>query len=69
MVKVFFIPINTTGNMEDISSSSPFTNSNSIEEKHLQSFLKDIRVDNISHFIIGQLDIDPLRNNLSNYPQ
>ena len=38
------IPLNTTRNMEDSSSSSPLTNSNDTEIKDPQSFLKDTRI-------------------------
>ena len=68
MFDVFFkeiislIPLNTTRNIEDVSSSSPLSNSNGSAEKDPQSFLKDIRVNNITRFIIRQLNIDSLRN-------
>ena len=48
--------------MQDFSSSSPLINSNGTEEKDPQSFLKDIRVNNINHIIIGELNINSLRN-------
>ena len=48
--------------MEDVSFSSPLTNSNDIEIKDSQSFLKDIRINNINRLIIGQLNINSLRN-------
>ena len=50
---------NTTGNA---SSSSLLINSNNSEEKDSQSFLKDIRINNINRLIIGQLNINSLRN-------
>ena len=56
------IPLNTNRNMEDVSCSSPLGNSNGTEEKDPQSFLKDIRVNNINRLIIGQLQIKSLRN-------
>ena len=56
------IPLNTALNMEDVSSSSPLTNSNGTEEKDPQSFMKDIRISNINSLIIGQLNIFSLRN-------
>ena len=68
MFDVFFkeiislIPLNTTRNIEDVSSSSPLSNSNGSAEKDPQPFLKDIRVNNITRFIIRQLNIDSLRN-------
>ena len=40
----------------------PLTNSNGTEEKDSQSFLKDIRVNNINRLIIWQLNINSLRN-------
>ena len=48
--------------MEDVSSSSPPTYSNNTEIKDPQSFLKDIRINNINRLIIGQLNINSLRN-------
>ena len=48
--------------MEDVSFSSPLTNSNDTEIKDPQSFLKDIRINNINRLIIGQLNINSLRN-------
>ena len=56
------IPLNTTRNIEDVSPSSPLTNSNGTEIKDPQSFLKDIRINNINRLIIGQLNINSLRN-------
>ena len=56
------IPLNKTWNMEDVSFSSPLTNSNDTEIKDPQSFLKDIRINNINRLIIGQLNINSLRN-------
>ena len=56
------IPLNTTRNAEDVSSSSPLKNSNGSEEKDPKSFLKDIEVKNINHLITGQLKINSLRN-------
>ena len=49
-------------NMEDVSFSSPLTNSNITEEKDPQLFLKDIRINNINRLIIGQPNINSLRN-------
>ena len=48
--------------MEEMSSSSPLPNSNGTEKIDPQSFLKDIRVNNIDRLIIGQLNINSLRN-------
>ena len=48
--------------MEDVSFSSPVANSNDIEIKDPQSFLKDIRINNINRLFIGQLNINSLRN-------
>ena len=48
--------------MEDVSFSSPLTNSNGTEIKDPQSFLKDIRINNINRLIIGQPNINSLRN-------
>ena len=48
--------------MEEISSSSPLPNSDGTEKIDPQSFLKDIRVNNIDRLIIGQLNINSLRN-------
>ena len=48
--------------MEDVSFSSPLTNSNDTEIKDPQSFLKDIGINNINRLIIGQLNINSLRN-------
>ena len=48
--------------MEDVSSSYSLTNSNDSEIKDPQSFLKDIRRNNINRLIIGQLNINSLRN-------
>ena len=48
--------------MEDGSLSSPFTNSNDTEIKDPQSFLKDKRINNKNRLIIGQLNINFLRN-------
>ena len=48
--------------MEDVSFSSPLTNSNDTEIKDPQSFLKDIRINNINRHTIGQLNINSLRN-------
>ena len=48
--------------MENVSSSSLLNNSNATEEKDAQSFLKDIRINNINRSIIGQLNINSLRN-------
>ena len=48
--------------MEDVSFSSPLTNSNDTETKDPQSFLKDIGINNINRLIIGQLNINSLRN-------
>ena len=39
--------------MEDVSSSSSLTNSHGTEIKDPQSFLKDIRINNINRLIIG----------------
>ena len=50
-------PLNKTRNIEDVSFSSPLTNSNDTEIKDPQSFLKDIKPS-----IIGQLNINSLRN-------
>ena len=47
--------------MEDVSFSSPLTNSNDTEIKDPQSFLKDIRINNINRLNIGQLNINSLR--------
>ena len=44
---------NTTQNMEEVSSSFPLTNANGPEEKDLQSFLKDISINNINRLSIG----------------
>ena len=46
--------------MVDVSSSPPFTNSNGTEIKDPQSFLKDIRINNVNRLIIGQLNINSL---------
>ena len=54
--------LNTTRNIEDVSPSSPLTNSNATEIKDPQSFLKDIRINNINRLIIGQRNINSLRN-------
>ena len=59
---ISLIPLNTKQNIEDVSSSSPLSNSNGSAEKDPQSFLKDIRINNITHLIIRQLNIDSLRN-------
>ena len=48
--------------MEEVSSISPLANSNDTETKDPQSFLKDIRMNNINRLIIGQLNINSLRN-------
>ena len=40
----------------------PLTNSNGTEIKDPQSFLKDIRINNINRLIIGKLNINSLRN-------
>ena len=48
--------------MEDVSSSFSLTNSNGTGEKDSQPFLKDIGINNIKHLIIGQLNINLLRN-------
>ena len=48
--------------MEDVSSRSLLNNSNVTEEKDAQSFLKDIRINNINRSIIGPLNINSLRN-------
>ena len=48
--------------MEDVSSSYFLTNSNDSEIKDPQSFRKDIRINNINRLIIGQLNINFLRN-------
>ena len=48
--------------MEDVSFSSPLTNSNDTEIKDPQSFLKDIGINNIIRLVIGQLSINSLRN-------
>ena len=40
----------------------PLTNSNGTEIKDPQSFLKDIRINDINRLIIGQLIINSLRN-------
>ena len=48
--------------MEDVSFSSPLTNSNDTETKDPQSFLKYIGINNINRLIIGQLNINSLRN-------
>ena len=56
------ILLNKTRNMEDVSSSYSLTNSNDSEIKDPQSFLKDIRTNNINRLIIGQLNINSLRN-------
>ena len=55
-------PLNTSRNMEYVSSSSPLSNSNDTEIKDPQSSLKDIRINNINRLIIGQLNINSLRN-------
>ena len=48
--------------MENVSSCSPLAISNGADEKDPQSFLKDIRINNINCLIIGQLNINSLRN-------
>ena len=48
--------------MEDVSFSSPLINSNDTEIKDPQCFLKYIRMNNINRLIIGQLNINSLRN-------
>ena len=48
--------------MEDVSSRFLLNNSNVTEEKDAQSFLKDIRINNINRSIIGPLNINSLRN-------
>ena len=48
--------------MEDVSCSSPLTNSNGTDEKDPQSFLKGIRINNPNRLIIGQLNINSLCN-------
>ena len=48
--------------MEDVSFSSPLINSVDTEIKDLESFLKDIRIKNINRLVIGQLNINSLRN-------
>ena len=48
--------------MEDAPYSSPLTNSNNTEIKDPQSFLKDTRINNTNRLIIGQLNINSLRN-------
>ena len=53
--------------MEDVSSSSPLTNSNDTEINDSQSFLKDIRTNKINRLIIGQLNINSLRNKLEQH--
>ena len=45
-----------------LSSSSPLTNSNDTEMRDPQSFLKEIRINNINHLIIGQVNINSFRN-------
>ena len=50
--------------MENVSFSSPLTNSNDTEIKDSQSFLKDTRINNINRLIIRQLNINSLRNKL-----
>ena len=50
--------------MENVSSRSPLANSNGNEIKDSQSFLKDIRINNIKRLIIGQLNFHSLRNKL-----
>ena len=50
--------------MENVSFSSPLTNSNDTEIKDSQSFLKDIRINKINRLIIRQLNINSLRNKL-----
>ena len=45
-----------------LSSSSPLTNSNDTEMKDPQSFLKEIRINNINHLIIGQVNINSFGN-------
>ena len=57
------IPLNATRNTTgNASCSSLLINSNNSEEKDPQSFLKDIRINNINRLIIGQLNINSLRN-------
>ena len=48
--------------MEDVLFSFHHTNSNDTEIKDPQSFLKDIRINNINRLIIVQLNINSLRN-------
>ena len=48
--------------MKDVSFSSSLTNSNDTPIKDPQSFLKDIRINNIKRLIIEQLNINSLRN-------
>ena len=56
------IPLNATRNTGNASSSSLLISSNNGEEKDPQSFLKDLRINNINRLIIGQLNINSLRN-------
>ena len=56
------IALNRTRNMKDVSFSSSLTNSNDTPIKDPQSFLKDIRINNIKRLIIEQLNINSLRN-------
>ena len=54
--------------MEDVSFSSPLTNSNDTEIKDPQYFLKDIGINNINRIITGQLNINSLRNKFQQLP-
>ena len=58
------IPLNATRNTGNASSSSLLISSNNGEEKDPQSFLKDLRINNINRLIIGKLNINSLRNKL-----
>ena len=53
--------------MEDVSSSSPLTNSNGTKNNP-QSFLKNIKINNINRLIIGQLNINSLRSKFEQLP-
>ena len=54
-------PLNATRNTVNASSSSLLTSSNNSKNVP-QSFLKDLRINNINHLIIGQLNINFFRN-------
>ena len=56
------IPLNATGSTGNVLSSSLLISSNNSEEKDPQSFLKDLRINNINRLIIGELNINCLSN-------